>query len=283
MIGQEKLKELCETWNEYPDYVPALLVLVGKRGSGKKTAVEYIRKTVKNDGMLRCENNSVETVRNVIFKSYELGGRIYYVFQDCDNMSTQAKNALLKVMEEPPKESRFILTVTNAANLLGTIRSRAFMYEMQPYSLQDMRAFVRASKDERITGVNWDEYRFVTCPGDIVRLINLPYDFKDMVQYARTLAEYIGEATQANALKISTKLDLKGDDENKYPLDLFLYAARAEFLTALKDEKSKENNFRAIERITAAVQELNMSTVSKQNVIDTLLLDLRRIMRGEEL
>ena len=278
MIGQDKLKELCEAWNEYPDYVPALTVLVGKRGSGKKTAVEYIRKNVKNDGMLKCENNSVETVRNVIAKCYELGGQIYYVFQDCDNMSTQAKNAMLKVMEEPPKGARFILTVTNSSNLLGTIRSRAFIYEMRPYSLQDMKAFIKRSNDEKIASVNWDEYKFVTCPGDIMRLISLPYDFKDMVQYAQTMVDYIGQATQANALKIATKLDLKGDDENKYPLDLFLNAARVGFL-ACKDG----NGFKAVERITAAIQELNMATVSKQNVIDTLLLDLRRIMRGEEL
>lgn len=276
MIGQYKLKELCETWNECPDCVPALTVLVGKRGSGKKTAVEYIRKNVKNDGMLRCENNSVETVRNVISKCYELGGQIYYVFQDCDNMSTQAKNAMLKVMEEPPKGARFILTVTNSSNLLGTIRSRAFVYEMQPYSLEEMKRFVSTTKEEKVRGIRWNEYKFVTCPGDIVRLVNLPYDFNEMVQYAQTLVDYIGEATQANALKIATKLDLKGDDESKYPLDLFLNAARTGFLSC-----KKQSSFEAIERITVAIRELNMATVSKQNVINTLLLDLRRIMRGE--
>ena len=278
MIGQYKLKELCETWNEYPDYVPALTVLVGKRGSGKKTAVEYIRKNVKNDGMLKCENNSVETVRNVISKCYELGGQIYYVFQDCDNMSAQAKNAMLKVMEEPPKGARFILTVTNSSNLLGTIRSRAFVYEMQPYSLEEMKRFVSTTKEEKVRGIRWNEYKFVTCPGDIVRLVNLPYDFNEMVQYAQTLVDYIGEATQANALKIATKLDLKGDDESKYPLDLFLNAARVGFL-----ERKKDSSFKAVERITKAIEELNMATASKQNVIDTMLLDLRRIMCGEEL
>lgn len=47
-----------------------------------------------------------------------------YCILDAQYMNTQAQNALLKLLEEPPKHLRFILCAENAGSLLGTIRSR---------------------------------------------------------------------------------------------------------------------------------------------------------------
>ena len=80
MIGQEALKSVCAAWIKDPTTLPALIVLSGRWGSGKKTAVEYIRKNVPNDGMYRVQSNGVAEVREVIEKSYTLGGRVFYVF-----------------------------------------------------------------------------------------------------------------------------------------------------------------------------------------------------------
>lgn len=281
MIGQKILKEFCEKWNQDPKMAPALLILAGPVGWGKKTAVEYIRKNVKNDGMLRAENNSVSAVREVIEKSYQLGGAVYYVFTDCDNMSVQAKNAMLKVMEEPPQGARFILTVKNSSSVLGTIKSRAFVYEMYPYSREELEQFVKTYEGkEDVKKVDISRY-FITCPGDIVRMASLPEAGAGLVDYADMMADYIGEATQANALKIGTRLDIKGDDPNKYPIDLFLRVARDRFYTNfLRDKKVRD--FQCVARIGRALAELSVNTASKQNIIDCLLIDLRRISGGQK-
>lgn len=280
MIGQEALKELCKKWNSDPKTVPALLILAGPAGWGKKTAVEYIRKNVKNDGMLRAENNSVSVVREVIDKAYKLGGIVYYVFTDCDNMSVQAKNAMLKVMEEPPQGARFILTVKNSSSVLGTIKSRAFVYEMYPYSREELQQFVKDYRgEEDVKKVQISRY-FISCPGDIVRMASLPEAGAGLIDYADMMADYIGEATQANALKIGTRLDIKGDDPNKYPIDLFLRVVRDRcYSNFLRDRKVKD--FQGVARIGRALSELSVNTASKQNIIDCLLIDLRRIL-GEQ-
>lgn len=278
MIGQKKLKDLCERWKTEP--MPGLLILAGDKGYGKKTAVEYIRKNVPNDGILRAEDNSVATVRAVIDKSYALGGNVFYVFTDCDNMSVAAKNALLKVMEEPPNGARFILTVQNLFSLLPTIVSRAFVYQMKNYTFEELNQFAQELKNEKIKSV-FDEC-FLLCPGDILWAAQNLDLCEDMIEYADNVVKYIGESTQANALKISTKLDLKGDDPTKYPIDYFLRLLRIGYFKAyVKNEEPRD--FACIYRIQMATMELRIQAASKQNIIDTMLLDLRRAAREEDL
>lgn len=47
-----------------------------------------------------------------------------YIIHHADAMNEQAQNAILKLLEEPPESSRFILVAENPARLLPTVRSR---------------------------------------------------------------------------------------------------------------------------------------------------------------
>lgn len=51
-----------------------------------------------------------------------------YILLGAQDMSEQAQNALLKVLEEPPERVYFILTCDDRAHLLGTILSRCTLY-----------------------------------------------------------------------------------------------------------------------------------------------------------
>jgi hypothetical protein len=52
------------------------------------------------------------------------------ILADAHMMSTQAQNALLKILEEPPSHVLFILTCDSRAQLLETIRSRCVCLTM---------------------------------------------------------------------------------------------------------------------------------------------------------
>ena len=59
-----------------------------------------------------------------------MGGRKVFLIGDADRLvpqeaSQEAANALLKLLEEPPADSLFVLTTVDARRLLPTIRSRA--------------------------------------------------------------------------------------------------------------------------------------------------------------
>ena len=58
-----------------------------------------------------------------------------YILCNTQEMSTQAQNALLKILEEPPEHCMFILTVDSRAHLLPTILSRTVLIRMEQLTL----------------------------------------------------------------------------------------------------------------------------------------------------
>ena len=69
-----------------------------------------------------------------------VGDAEYLVPQEA---SPEAANALLKLLEEPPDASRFILTSGKPGSLLDTIRSRALPIHLPPLPVPDVAAFLR--------------------------------------------------------------------------------------------------------------------------------------------
>ena len=57
-----------------------------------------------------------------------------YIIKNADSMNTNAQNALLQILEEPPKHAVFILCTDNPTALLPTIRSRCVELKSQPES-----------------------------------------------------------------------------------------------------------------------------------------------------
>ncbi|NNE86912.1 MAG: DNA polymerase III subunit delta' [Silicimonas sp.] len=62
------------------------------------------------------------------------GGRRVVIVDSADEMNPSAANALLKVLEEPPKGATLILVSHQPARLLPTIRSRCRVLRMNPLS-----------------------------------------------------------------------------------------------------------------------------------------------------
>ena len=69
----------------------------------------------------------VDQIREIIATAHLVpseGKSKVYVLRRADKMNPQAQNALLKLLEEPPRSASFILAAENAAALLPTVRSR---------------------------------------------------------------------------------------------------------------------------------------------------------------
>lgn len=70
----------------------------------------------------------VEKIREIRTDAYirpNDGDYKVYILRNVHNMTEQAQNALLKIIEEPPAQVVFILTCNNRARILPTILSRA--------------------------------------------------------------------------------------------------------------------------------------------------------------
>jgi DNA polymerase-3 subunit delta' len=56
-----------------------------------------------------------------------------------DQLNTAASNAILKLLEEPPAKTLFLLVVHQLANVLPTVRSRARVEKMRPLTISQLR------------------------------------------------------------------------------------------------------------------------------------------------
>jgi DNA polymerase III subunit delta' len=77
------------------------------------------------------------------------GGRRVFIIGEADRLVPQdgteaAANALLKLLEEPPAGSVFVLTTNDAGRLLPTIRSRATLLRLRGLPDADVRDFLQA-------------------------------------------------------------------------------------------------------------------------------------------
>ncbi|MGB4057175.1 MAG: DNA polymerase III subunit delta' [Alphaproteobacteria bacterium] len=74
--------------------------------------------------------------------SSEAGWRVV-ILDDADSMTRNAQNALLKILEEPPKNALLILVAHRAGGLIPTIRSRARMIGFSPLSNETIGELLR--------------------------------------------------------------------------------------------------------------------------------------------
>ena len=135
-------------------------MLCGPRGIGKATLAYKIAKTVYGNvgdffiidlaHNLDINGNpypagkyiSVKTVTTVIERmqlSAMSGGWRVIIIDAVDELTTSASNALLKMLEEPPAQTLFLLVVHKLANVLPTIRSRARVEKMRPLTMSQLR------------------------------------------------------------------------------------------------------------------------------------------------
>lgn len=217
MIGQKKLNQWLDSFDgDAPDVLPHFIVLVGQKGSGKRTFAKLLAHeftlTYSECGI------SVNDVRNVIDTAYSThGDYILYCFVDADNMRNEAKNAMLKITEEPPKNAWFIMTVTNMGYLLDTIKSRAMVFQMEPYSRDELWNYMTKFTGKSLgVGTTNKLLNIAKCPGDINVLLNYGQEFFD---YVSLVVTNIAEVESANAFKSGNKLALKNDEG--YDLGLF--------------------------------------------------------------
>lgn len=147
-------------------------MLVGPEGCGKKTFVKAIAQNLaRHDGSeeeaiariatghspdvlsISTEDKriGIDTVRSFVSTVYltpnELDFKMY-IFDKADKMTPQAQNALLKIIEEPPKRVYIFLICANPASLLQTVRSRVIAVNMQTFSETQVREYIEKSAPE---------------------------------------------------------------------------------------------------------------------------------------
>lgn len=106
--------------NSHPD-------ILHIRRSGASIKVNEIR-ALKQDAHLRPND----------------GARKVYLIHEADSMTQEAQDALLKILEEPPAFTVFLLLCYNEKNMLETVRSRCVRLTLSPLDSAEMTELLKA-------------------------------------------------------------------------------------------------------------------------------------------
>ena len=169
MIGQEQISNTLRAQVRAGKLAHAYL-FIGPAGCGKTTYARIIAKAAncecpvdgepcgecdscksvaaeENSDILELDaasNNGVDDIRKIIENvSYKATGRCKVVILDeCHMLSPAASNALLKTLEEPPKNVIFVLCTTEENKVLDPIKSRCQQFNLQAVPAKRVAAYL---------------------------------------------------------------------------------------------------------------------------------------------
>lgn len=132
VIGNEEVIQYLTTILEGSKEIPQVYLFSGPTGCGKTTLARILAKAVgSEDSDIREVNTAdfrgIDTVREMIktsrFHSIGGGSRAW-IIDEAHKMTNDAQNALLKLLEDSPKDAYFFICTTEPEKLLTTIRGR---------------------------------------------------------------------------------------------------------------------------------------------------------------
>ena len=156
-VGNSIIKKIIRT---FPNDPPSLVLLHGKTGCGKTTLARIIADmfdyqltdfNIADAGgidLARYINSSAKVM------SMQKKGKIY-LLDETQGANKNCMNALLKITEEPPKNTIFIMATTEPQHLLSAIRSRALKLEVK--SLTEKQSIILLSRVCKQENLDFDK------------------------------------------------------------------------------------------------------------------------------
>lgn len=153
VVGQSHVTDTLEH-EVSSGHIAQAILFTGPRGVGKTTCARILAHRINevhtgpgqdySFNMFELDaasNNSVEDIRRLIDQvrfAPQVGKYKVYIIDEVHMLSSQAFNAFLKTLEEPPAHAVFILATTEKHKVLPTILSRCQVFDFKRITVQDI-------------------------------------------------------------------------------------------------------------------------------------------------
>lgn len=210
---RKQLRNLAESL----DKLPHAFLFAGPRGTGKTSAARILAKIINCENPVRTENgiepcnkceqcksitngqsmdiieidaassrgiDDIRALRENIALAPANAKRKIYIMDEAHMLTTEAANAFLKTLEEPPSHAIFILATTDPGKLPETVRSRLTLVSFKKANSEEVgRQLARVVAGEKL---EMDD--------EVISLISARADgsFRDAVKLVESLA-LVGE------------------------------------------------------------------------------------------
>jgi DNA polymerase-3 subunit gamma/tau len=127
-----------------------VFLLIGPSGCGKTTIARIIKRELGCSDFEYSEINAadkrgIDFIREIILDCgfLPLFGRVkLLVLDEVHQLTTEAQNALLKVLEDTPEHVYFVLCTTEPENIIETIKTRCATYRVNPLPHPEIRGLL---------------------------------------------------------------------------------------------------------------------------------------------
>jgi len=183
VVGQEHAVRILQN-TILMNRVPHALLISGIHGIGKTTLARIYAKALNCEKILlsafseyqdACEvcssctspelhlveldaasNNGVDDVRNLeqVSRQKPVGAYRVFVLDEAHMLTGAAQAAFLKLLEEPPEKTVFILVTTEPQKLTDTVRSRCMSLELRPLSVKEIEDNIRTISQIEELGIS---------------------------------------------------------------------------------------------------------------------------------
>jgi len=219
---------------------------------------EILGRTHPDLKLLEPENGSIkiEQIRELHREAFLAPHRSPYrifIISDMDKATPEAANSLLKILEEPPLHSIFLLTATSPELLLPTIVSRCQVFNLRPVPESQIQEFLEKNWGVESYKANLLARLSEGCPGKAIRFIQEEELFKRREEDLEAFF-YILKSDTVARLEWAGEFG-KDEERLKEMLNWWILAAR-DMLLILEGAREKVVNADCLGKLEATAVKL---------------------------
>ena len=145
----------------------------------------------KKQGQIGVDE-ALEIVKKLSLKSYEGGYKVMIIWM-ADKMNTAASNKILKILEEPPQKTIFILITDSLDEILTTIKSRCQIIEFNKPELKEIEGYLHS---KGVSETSSKRYAHLS-QGDVNKALKFSNNEKDDTLYEEWFVKWVRSAFKA--------------------------------------------------------------------------------------
>lgn len=207
---------------------------------------DWIKKTDPRERKpILGKDESQEIIKKLALRSYEGGYKVMIIWM-AEEMNIAAANKLLKIIEEPPAKTLFLLVAASQDRILPTIISRTQLVKVPRISSEDLSLYLKNQRS--IVGSTADSVT-ARADGDLLEALNLIGDHTEQDENRELFIQLMRVCYKKNVLDMMSWAETIAEKSNEFQKVFLLYAIHMfrqsmlrnyteDVLTRVSDEES---------------------------------------------